>query len=89
MSKERARIFLRLVEELNVSNIVIAIPSLTKARNAKDFRRMRKTKVKTKIIPMIEDLITGKISVSHLRDVQVEDLLGREPIELDTELNFE
>ena len=34
-------------------------------------------------MPLIEDLVTGKISVSQIRDVQVEDLLGREPIELD------
>ena len=44
---------------------------------------VRKQMRKHKIIPLIEDLVTGKISVSHIRDVEVEDLLGREPIELD------
>ena len=32
---------------------------------------------------MLEDLMTGKVSVNQFRDVQVEDLLGREPVELD------
>ena len=34
-------------------------------------------------MPMIEDIITGKVSVNQFRDVQVEDLLGRDPVELD------
>jgi FlaA1/EpsC-like NDP-sugar epimerase len=42
-----------------------------------------KTKAKTQIIPKLEDLMTGKVSVNHFREVQVEDLLGREPVELD------
>ena len=32
---------------------------------------------------MLEDLVTGKVSVNEFRDVQVEDLLGRDPVELD------
>ncbi|ALF08816.1 hypothetical protein BCV53_01475 [Parageobacillus thermoglucosidasius] len=42
-----------------------------------------KTNVKTKIMPMIEDLLTGKVEVSQFREVEVEDLLGRDPVELD------
>src|SRR5690606_28588092 len=41
------------------------------------------TNAKTKIIPKLEDIITGKLSVTEIRDVEVEDLLGRRPIELD------
>ncbi|BFH17567.1 hypothetical protein J6TS7_59860 [Paenibacillus dendritiformis] len=44
-----------------------------------------KTKAKTQFIPMIEDIASGKVSVSQFRDVQVEDLLGREPVQLDLE----
>ena len=73
----------RIVEECKIRNIVIAIPSLRKQEMKKIYEECAKTKAKTKIIPMIEDLMTGKVSVSQIRDVQVEDLLGREPIELD------
>ena len=62
---------------------MIAIPSLTKQEMKKIYEECAKTKAKTKIIPMIEDLVTGKISVNQIRDVQVEDLLGRDPVELD------
>jgi FlaA1/EpsC-like NDP-sugar epimerase len=73
----------RLVEKLNIENIVIAIPSLQKQEMKNIFAECAKTSAKTKILPMIEDLVTGKVSVSQIRDVQVEDLLGREPVELD------
>lgn len=72
-----------LVNELSIENIVIAIPSLSKKELNLIFNECAKTKAETKILPMLEDLMTGKVSVSEMRDVQVEDLLGREPVELD------
>ncbi|WP_394238269.1 polysaccharide biosynthesis protein [Niallia oryzisoli] len=73
----------RVVHEGKIDNIVIAIPSLTKQEMKRIYEECAKTTAKTKILPLIEDLVTGKVSVSQIRDVQVEDLLGREPIELD------
>ncbi|WP_397537108.1 polysaccharide biosynthesis protein [Rummeliibacillus pycnus] len=73
----------KLVVKLKVENIVIAIPSLTKSELNRIYEESAKTKAKTKIMPSIEDLVSGKISVNQFRDVQVEDLLGREPVELD------
>lgn len=68
-----------------IDSIVIAIPSLSKKQLNTIFTECAKTKAKTQIIPMLEDLATGRVSVSQFRDVQVEDLLGREPVELDIE----
>ncbi|RDU37131.1 hypothetical protein DRW41_10640 [Neobacillus piezotolerans] len=73
------------VTKLGIDNIIIAIPSLSKAELNKIFTECSKTKAKTQILPKLEDLVTGKISVSHVRDVEVEDLLGREPVKLDME----
>ena len=72
-----------IAEQLGIDNIIIAIPSLSKQELNRIFDECAKTKVKTQIIPKIEDLMTGKISVNQFRDVQVEDLLGRDPVELD------
>jgi FlaA1/EpsC-like NDP-sugar epimerase len=72
-----------LVDILNVETIIIAIPSLNKKEIQKIYLECSKTKVKTQIMPLIEDLISGKVSVSQIREVQVEDLLGRKPVELD------
>lgn len=73
------------VGELNIDYIVIAIPSLTKKQLYDIYSECARTKAKTQIIPMLEDLALGRISVAKFRDVQVEDLLGRDPVELDIE----
>ncbi|PEW87012.1 hypothetical protein CN445_14325 [Bacillus cereus] len=72
-----------IVEEYSIEHIIIAIPSLSRNQINEIFERCAKTKVKTQIVPMLEDLLDGKVSVNEFRDVQVEDLLGREPIQLD------
>jgi len=73
------------IEELNIDHIIIAIPSLKKQDLNLIFNECKKTNAKTQIIPLLEDLMTGKVSVNDFRDVQVEDLLGREPVKLDSE----
>lgn len=72
-----------IVKKLVIDNIVIAIPSLKRMELNKIFLECAKTNAKTQILPMLEDLVTGKVSVRHFRDVKVEDLLGREPVDLD------
>lgn len=70
-------------EKLQIEHIVIAIPSLRNGELEKIVAECNKANVKVQMIPKIEDLMTGKISVSHLKNVEVEDLLGREPVKLD------
>ncbi|WP_410513546.1 nucleoside-diphosphate sugar epimerase/dehydratase [Paenibacillus sp. BR2-3] len=72
-----------IVTELQIDHIVIAIPSLSKVRLKEIFDECTKTKAKTQTMPMLENIASGKVSVSQFRDVQVEDLLGREPVQLD------
>jgi FlaA1/EpsC-like NDP-sugar epimerase len=72
-----------LVEKHNIENIIIAIPSLSKVEIQTIYQECSKTKAKTQIMPMIEDIVSGKVSVNQFREVQVEDLLGRDPVELD------
>ncbi|MHC8523490.1 polysaccharide biosynthesis protein [Rossellomorea sp. H39__3] len=74
-----------LVEKLQVDNIIIAIPSMSKHDIQTIYQECSKTSAKTQIMPMIEDIVSGKVSVNQFRDVQVEDLLGRDPVELDTQ----
>ncbi|MDC7783885.1 polysaccharide biosynthesis protein [Priestia megaterium] len=72
-----------MVEKYHIENIVIAIPSLQKKELKVIFDECIKTNAKTQIIPMIEDIMLGKVAVNQFREVEVEDLLGREPVELD------
>ncbi|WP_332628471.1 polysaccharide biosynthesis protein [Halalkalibacter flavus] len=71
------------VERLKIEHIIIAIPSLSRKELNTIFEECSKTKAKTQILPRIEDIMSGKVSVNQFRDVEVEDLLGREPVELD------
>lgn len=73
-----------IVKSKNIENIIIAIPSLSKKELNDIFQECSKTKAKTQIMPMIEDVMLGKVTVNSFRDVEVEDLLGREPVQLDT-----
>src|SRR5699024_9396097 len=73
----------QVVEQKDIAHIVIAIPSLKNGQLKEIIDYCNETKAKVQMIPKIEDLMTGKVSVSHLKNVEVEDLLGREPVELD------
>jgi len=72
-----------LVRKHKIEEIVVAIPSA----HGKMLRRIvgacEKAKVAVKTIPGITDIITGKIAISQIKDVDIEDLLGREPVVLD------
>lgn len=72
-----------LVLSRNIESIVIAIPSLSKIEMINLTKICVDTGAKTQTIPRIEDLMTGKVSVNEIRDVRIEDLLGREEVMLD------
>ncbi|GAB3042060.1 polysaccharide biosynthesis protein [Virgibacillus ainsalahensis] len=72
-----------VVENMEIEHIVIAIPSLRNGSLEKIVNECNKTNAKVQMIPKIEDLMTGKVSVSNLKNVEVEDLLGRDPVKLD------
>lgn len=72
-----------IVNNHNIKHIVIAIPSLKNGQLHKIVTKCNESGAEVKMIPKIEDLMTGRVSVSHLKNVEVEDLLGREPVELD------
>jgi FlaA1/EpsC-like NDP-sugar epimerase len=75
----------QVTQDLAIDYIVIAIPSLHKKQLKAVYEECLKTKVKTQSMPMLEDIVTGKVSVSQFRDLHIEELLGREPIVLDLE----
>ncbi len=75
----------RIVNEYEIDHIIIAIPSLNRQELNNIFQECAKTKAQTKILPRVEDLMLGNVEVNQFRDVEVEDLLGREPVELDVD----
>lgn len=72
------------VDKYAIERIVIAMPSVSKKRISEIAEICSRTSCEVKIIPGIYDLVDGKVLVSQLRDVDIEDVLGRDPIKLDT-----
>lgn len=72
-----------VVDKYRIEHIVIAIPSLRNGDLKKIVDACSGTTAKVQMIPKIEDLMTGKVTVNSLKNVEVEDLLGREPVKLD------
>jgi len=75
----------RLVEELKVDTILITMPSVSGRVISEVLDMCKQTKATIKILPGIYELINGKVSVSRIRPVSVEDLLRREPVKVDLE----
>lgn len=68
-----------------IDTVVIAMPSAS-ARRVRDILRLAtEAKLKVEVVPSMSELTSGRVQVSRIRPVDVEDLLGREPVELDSE----
>lgn len=70
-------------KQYDVDEIILAIPSTTLQIQKEIFNICKKTKCKLKTVPGIYEILDEKVSISKIRDVNIEDLLGREPIKLD------
>ena len=73
----------RLVKELKIGQVVITIARITRGDIVRIIDICHKIPVKLRIIPGLYEILQGKVQVSRIRNVQIEDLLGREPVELD------
>lgn len=71
------------VKYFQIDEIVIAIPSVSKKIIREIVTICNETKCELKILPGIYQLMTGEVRVSRLRNVQIEDLLGRDSIQVD------
>ena len=76
---------IRLAEEREIDTIIIAIPSIDNENKKEILDICKKCNCKIKIIPGIYEIISGEATVSKIKDVELEDLLGRDPVVLDNE----
>jgi len=75
----------KLVTKYGIDEIIIAIPSLGRLGIKSIFEDCVETNLPVKIMPSIEDVMTGKVAVNEMKEVQIEDLLGRDEVKLDME----
>ena len=74
-----------MVTKLAVTDILLAIPSASRERRNKIIHSLRLLPVHTRTLPGLSDLASGRVTVRDFRELDIEDLLGREPVKPQTE----
>ncbi len=69
-----------LATTLNISDVLLAMPSLSRKRRNEILSQIRSAHVAVRTLPSVTDLAQGKVSISDLRELDIDDLLGREPV---------
>lgn len=72
-----------VVEEKGVKEIIIAMPSVSSQQKRQIIDLCKELPVKLKIVPGIFEILGGRVSLSYLKEVEIEDLLKRDPVEVD------
>ncbi|MDO9182206.1 MAG: nucleoside-diphosphate sugar epimerase/dehydratase [Bacteriovorax sp.] len=75
----------QLVKELKIDKIFIAIPSASGEEVKKIVGFCKESNIEVKILPKMDHLLSTQVEISLLRNIKIEDLLGREQVTLDTE----
>ena len=74
-----------LVRKLNIDHVVITIANASRHQIHRIVHICEEIPVKVRIIPEMYEIIDGRVEITRIRDVQIEDLLGRQPVELDSQ----
>ncbi len=75
-----------LITELGVTDILLALPSITHQRRLAVLESLRHLPVRVRTLPGMSDLAAGRVSLNDVRELEIEDLLGREPVTPDARL---
>jgi len=75
----------KICEDRDIEEIAIAMPSATHSEIRRVIRVCEGAKIRFRTVPSITDIASGRFKVSQIRDVDINDLLGREAVELDLE----
>ena len=69
-----------LATTLNIRDVLLAMPSLSRKRRNEILSQIRVARVAVRTLPSVTDLAQGKVTISDLRELDIDDLLGREPV---------
>ncbi|RYH00252.1 MAG: polysaccharide biosynthesis protein [Alphaproteobacteria bacterium] len=71
---------LRCIQRYEIDTILLAIPRLSRAERKRVVQSFKDTKVHVLTLPNMREIVDGKISVNDLREIEIADLLGRDPV---------
>ena len=72
-----------VIDEFEIDELVLSLPSASAADLRRIVESCEETNLPIKILPGIDDVLDGSVSPGQLRDIRIEDLLGREPVTLE------
>jgi FlaA1/EpsC-like NDP-sugar epimerase len=72
-----------LVAKYRIGEVILCLPSASREEMRRILDLCLEVKVKTKTLPALKDLIAGRVEIGQIRPVEIEDLLGREPVSFD------
>ncbi len=75
----------RLIKQYEIEEVIIALPSASRADIREIINICQQETVHILMVPSMAEIIKGTVSLKQLRDVEIEDLLGREPVRVDLE----
>jgi FlaA1/EpsC-like NDP-sugar epimerase len=76
----------KLIDKFGITNVLLALPSIHHSRRAEILDQLRSYHLHVISLPSMSDLAEGKVKVSDIRELDVADLLGRNPVEPNKEL---
>lgn len=69
-----------IINKYDVDQVLLAVPSASRARRKRILDKLAKLPVEVKTVPDMTDIVSGKSKIDELKDVPIEDLLGRDPV---------
>ena len=76
----------KLINKKNIDIILLALPSISRQKRNQIINRLNKFKIVVKTLPSVQDIVEDKVSVSDIKDLNIEDLLNREQVQPNLEL---
>jgi FlaA1/EpsC-like NDP-sugar epimerase len=76
----------KLINKKSIDLVLLALPSITRQKRNQIINNLNKYKLIVKTLPSVQDIVDGKVSVSDIKDLSIEDLLNREQVQPNLEL---
>jgi FlaA1/EpsC-like NDP-sugar epimerase len=76
----------KLINKKDIEIVLLALPSISRQKRNQIINNLNKFKIIVKTLPSVQDIVEGKVSVSDIRDITIDDLLNREQVEPNLEL---
>ena len=76
----------KLIKAKNISHVFLALPEISRNKRTKIVKKLDQYKLSVKTLPSISEIVKGKITISDIKDLNIDDLLNREEVKPDIRL---